>query len=258
MRRIVILLILLPLSALIAQTGLNREPLFKKGISAYANEDYAKAQMIFHQLEQDGVSWELYYNLGNAYYRDGKRGYAIQYWEKAKLLAPAQRDIRHNLSVAQQELIDKVVLPDMFPLFRWYLNMQEHLPLHLPVMISGILLVFLTLTIGYARIKKRKEGIYPKKGVVSISVILFSLILVLHLITLDTGLKRQKEKYAIILDRSVNVLSGPLQESSVLFVLHEGSKVRINKEIEDKWANISYFDDKIGWVNLKSLGKIQP
>ncbi|MBW6458214.1 MAG: tetratricopeptide repeat protein [FCB group bacterium] len=258
MKRIIIMTILLTLSVLFAKTDMRREPLFKQGISAYVNEDYAKAQMVFHQLERDGASWELYYNLGNAYYRDGKLGHAIQYWEKAKMLAPSQKDIHHNLSLAQQELIDKVVLPDMFPLFRWYRNMQEYLPVQLPVMIGGILLIFLTLTIGYARINMRRTGTFSRNGVISLSVILVSLILVLNLVAFDTEMKRQKEIYAVILDRTVNILSAPVQESPVLFVLHEGSKVRINKQIEDEWANISYFDDKIGWINMKSLGKIQP
>jgi tetratricopeptide (TPR) repeat protein len=258
MKRFLPILLIMPFLILHADMRIDRESLFKKGISAYASEDYHRAQTLFHQLEQYAVSWELYYNLGNAYYRDGKLGRAIQYWEKARMLAPAQPDIHYNLTIAEQDLIDKVVLPEMFPLFRWYRDIQQHLPLNILIIISGLLVVILVFLLGYGRLYNRRTGKNRRAVVITFSTILLSLILLLSIVTIDTNRKRQKEKYAVILDRSVNVLSEPLQDASVLFILHEGSKVRINKQIEDEWANISYFDDKIGWVNMKSIGKIQP
>ena len=91
-----------------------RDALFKQAVSAYAAEDYESALNTFLSLENSGiVSWELFYNIANVYYRRGEPGPAIRYWEKAALLAPANPDIAHNLNIAREQLNDKVVLPEM-------------------------------------------------------------------------------------------------------------------------------------------------
>ncbi|MDX9780398.1 MAG: tetratricopeptide repeat protein, partial [bacterium] len=126
----ILIIALLPLLILAKSDNPGRDPLFKQAVSAYAAEDYQSALAQFRDLAESGtVSWELYYNIGNSYYRLGETGPAIQYWEKAALLAPAHPDIRYNLSIVREQLIDKVVLPEMFPLFRWYGEMQKRLPL---------------------------------------------------------------------------------------------------------------------------------
>ena len=120
----------------------DRDQLFKQGVSAYVGEDYQNAIALFSQLEKSKkVSWELYYNLGNSYYRNGELGNAIRYWEKAKILAPSNSDIDHNLLIAEKHIIDKVVLPDMFPLFKWYKQMQRHLSLSFSIQLIGALLL---------------------------------------------------------------------------------------------------------------------
>jgi tetratricopeptide (TPR) repeat protein len=254
--RIISLVMLLALSALAADK--DREYLFKQGVSEYASEDYDKAIDIFTGLVKTGnVSWELYYNLGNAYYRSGKLGSAIQYWEKAKLLAPSQSDVNHNLAIAEQQLVDKVVLPEMFPLFRWYAQFQKKLPLDLAVMTIGFLLFAMLLILGLMRGAHKKKNIRKRSSYITITVVFLSLIIVLTAITVDTAYQRKHEKYAIILDEEALVLSEPNDKATVLFILHEGSKVKVNKNIEDSWSNVSYFDDKVGWIKQSAIGKIE-
>ncbi len=257
MKRLMIICVLLPLFAFSSNIINEREQHFKQGISAYANENYALAIELFHQLEAEQlVSWELYYNLGNCYYRQAELGRAIQYWEKAKILAPIHSDIEYNLSIARERLIDKVVLPDTFPLFAWYNTMQRYLPLNITIRIIGIFLMLFVLILGGYRLYARKTERSYKGICITLGSLFLSVILLLTIVTIDTAQKRSHEKRAVILEESV-ILSEPADDATVLFILHEGSTILINKDIENEWANISYFDDKIGWIRMKYLGKIE-
>jgi tetratricopeptide (TPR) repeat protein len=260
MKRITILTVLLTLflASLLFAAELDREQLFKKGVSQYASEDFPGAIATFLKLtEHDQISWELYYNLGNSYYRNGELGKAIQYWEKAKVHAPSQSDINHNLLMAEQLLIDKVVLPEMFPLFRWYKDFQKSFEIGLAIQIIGILLALMILLLGLLRYRHKMKSKSLKAANITVLAVFLTLIIVLTSVTIDTNIKRKNERYAIILERSVNILSEPTDDARVLFILHEGSKVKVNKKIEDSWSNISYFDDKVGWIKASAIGEIE-
>ena len=235
-----------------------RDQLFKQGVSAYVGEDYQRSIDVFLQLEEsDQVSWELLYNLGNSYYRNGELGNAIRYWEKAKILAPSQSDIDHNLLIAEKYLIDKVVLPDMFPLFKWYNQIQRQLSLSVSIRIIGSLLLIMILLLGLVRRTSRLKGKNYKATYITILSVFLVLIVLLSSITIDTAQRRRNDKYAIILKDSVEIYSEPTTDAMILFILHEGSKVKVNKNIEDLWSNISYFDDKIGWIQRSAIGEIE-
>lgn len=259
MKRLILSLILFVFFISMLSAGdIDRDMLFKSGVSAYVAEEYHKALSIFHQLEsEDMVSWELFYNLGNAYYRNNDLGNAIRYWEKAKILSPNNSDIKYNLSIAEQHLIDKVVLPDMFPVFKWYADLKKNVSIDTLVMMIGLVLFLILGITGFVRIMSRQyQKDYKKTGITIVSILL-AILLLLAVVSIDSSITRKNNKYAIILDDTVNIYSEPDEDALVLFILHEGSKVKVNKKIEDSWSNISYFDDKIGWIKAKSLGEIE-
>ena len=252
------MVLLISLVSLTFAGDADRDQLFKQGVSAYVGEDYQHAIALFSQLEKTKkVSWELYYNLGNSYYRNGELGNAIRYWEKAKIIAPSHSDIDHNLLIAEKYIIDKVVLPDMFPLFKWYKQMQRQLSLSLSIQLIGALFLILILVLGLIRWASRRKSKNFKATYITVLSIFLVLIILFTSITIDTAQRRKNEKYAIILERSVEILSEPTEDAIVLFILHEGSKVRVNKNIEDLWSNISYFDDKVGWISRSAIGEIE-
>lgn len=235
-----------------------RDALFKQAVSAYAAEDYESALSIFRSLENSGtVSWELFYNIANVHYRKGELGPAIRYWEKAALLAPDNPDIAYNLRIARERLNDKVVLPEMFPLFRGYQEMQKRLPLDRMIRLIGYLLAILVLIPALYRLRRHLRGKAKRAPAMAITLGLAILILLLSVITLDTLHERRNSRHGIILTERAEIYSEPDGNSVLLFSLHEGSKVRISKEIGGEWARISYFDDKIGWVKSEYLGKIE-
>ena len=86
--------------------------------SAYAHEDFTKAAQIYTQLlDSCGSSAQLYYNLGNCYYRQDSIARAILCYERARLLDPADDDVRMNLEMARAKTVDRV-MPSSSPLWR--------------------------------------------------------------------------------------------------------------------------------------------
>ena len=79
------------------------ESLFTEGNTAYNEAKYNQAAELYEQIIKNGQhSAELYYNLGNAYYRLNQVAESIYFFEKAKQLAPENQDIKINSSFAQK------------------------------------------------------------------------------------------------------------------------------------------------------------
>lgn len=84
-----------------AVTKKNADDEYKKGHYQQAIKDY-------EELLKKGPSVELYYNLGNSYYRTDNITRAVLNYERALLLAPGDADIRFNLQMARSKTIDKI------------------------------------------------------------------------------------------------------------------------------------------------------
>lgn len=88
-----------------------------EGDSAYMKNDYTSAIHIYEALLNKGEAAEIYYNLGNSYYKTGEIAKAILNYERALLLQPGNGDIRTNLDVARSKTIDKVESVQKYSLF---------------------------------------------------------------------------------------------------------------------------------------------
>ena len=86
-----------------------------EGDSAYMRNDYISAIQIYEALLGKGEAADVYYNLGNSYYKAGDIAKAILNYERALLLQPGNSDIRANLEIARSKTIDKVeAVPEIF------------------------------------------------------------------------------------------------------------------------------------------------
>jgi tetratricopeptide (TPR) repeat protein len=253
---LLLLLLLFPLLCTGLQADdLDRERMFVKANSYYSSEQFEPALDLYREIVSTGkVSFELYYNMGNCYYRLGQLGSAIRYWEKARHINPGDSHVNHNLTLARLQITDKMVLPKAFlPLQLWW-DLRDALGVSLSFRLSGYFFLTGILLFIFSRTlvrRKSTQHIIRPFVIVSVIACIFTL-------TLAIEARRYHKNYdfGILLKRQVEVKSAPREGANTLFMLHEGSKVRILDRAGSDWIEISYYDDKVGWIKTKQIGEI--
>ncbi len=220
---------------------------------AYADEDYELAQARYDSILQMGKesAW-LYYNLGNACFKQDKLGKAILYYERAKRLAPNEQRIQHNLQFAQNRQKDEIeTLPLMFHV-RWWKHTTQLFSLNTWGMITlALALITALLWAGLiltARVSKKKRLFFP-------ALILSFLFLLSLTITVRNKQYQDKEKQAIVLHPVVTAKASPNSHSRDLFIIHEGLKVHLIDGV-DGWYEVKLADGSVGWLPEASLETI--
>jgi tetratricopeptide (TPR) repeat protein len=242
MRKLIFILFLLGAAII---TNAQPENLLKQANQLYASNEFAKAQKIYENLVGQGMeSVELYFNLGNACYKNQELTKAILYYEKAKLLAPNDDEIQFNLDLVNQFVVDKIeALPRPFFL-KWGQSILNLFNDNGWAFISILTFIF-TLALAAFYIFARSLSL--KK--ISFSAAIFFLIISLLSFTL-AGKQKAKlthRNHAVIFSTTVTVKSSPSESGTDLFVIHEGLKVEIKDELGD-WADIKLEDGNTGWV----------
>jgi hypothetical protein len=219
----------------------------------YANGMYEDAAKLYQQVADSGyASAELFYNLGNAYFKAHDIPHAILYYERAHLLDPGNEDINYNLNLARTYVTDKIdVLPEFF-LVAWYHWFLDRLPPDgwaLFSMITFFLgLVFLSLYMFTARKTLKKTGFIG--GVVILAFSVLSFVFAWQSRDILTA-----HDHAVVMSPAVTVKSSPGEEGTDLFVIHEGMKVAVEDSV-DNWTEIRLGDGSKGWLPDEDITKI--
>ena len=212
--------------------------------------DYITAIHIYETLLQGGESAELYYNLGNSYYKTDNLAKAILNYERALLLQPGNPDIRANIEIARAKTIDKVTpIPEIF-FVSWFNSLTACLAIDswawvgisfFILMLACACFFFLTKRVA---LKKVSFGV----GILSLCITLMANLFASS--QKDTLLHRDE---AIIMQPSVTVRSTPSESGTELFILHEGHKVKIKDNVMQDWKEIAIEDGKIGWIPTAAI-----
>ena len=239
--------IIIILSILLDITSTAEETLFLQGNEAYANENYSIAISFYDSIISNGIeSSELFYNLGNCYYKTQNWANAIWHYEKALKSNPNNQNASHNLELTKIKLIDQIeTLPDLF-YKKWWDNLVS-LSSTKNWQIFAILSIWITLIIQlFSRFTNFKKKYFLK---------FFNILtLVLFSINYASYHKNYRTNKAIIFSSSVAVNSAPTNKSTSLFSLHSGTKVEMIDEI-GSWVNIKIANGSSGWIQ-KSNCKI--
>ena len=233
--------------------AVNPDSLIVTANNAYNNNLYDSALNTYNQVLNTGVeSGELYYNMGNAYFKNNDIASAILYYEKAKRLLPVDDDVIYNLSIANSMIVDKIEkVPELF-YHRWWNFFYNALGADAWAIFSLISFAFLTITVSLFIISKKREN---RKLSFYVGV-LFLIITIT-----STALASQKYYYnierneAIVFTSSITVKSSPTQNAVDLFVIHEGTKVKIIDKI-DNWVEIKIQNGSVGWLPEESIKEI--
>lgn len=253
MKRVVIIINLLLLLSVPGYSRDRMDDVWDHANHAYTNGDYKAAIEAYDSIQQSGyASAKLYYNLGNAYFKDNQVGKAILNYNKAQRLDPSDDDIKHNLAVANSQVKDRIeVVPEFF--FKTWMrslmfraSSDNWAVLSLVFLAVALALVAVYLLSG--RLGYRKTGFYG--GILFVLFFIGSVVF--------ASIQRRmivSPDQAVIMATAASVKSSPDQASKDIFVLHEGTRVRVVGEM-GQWREIVIADGNKGWIDGRSIEMI--
>ncbi len=227
--------------------------LFERGKEFYKNESYQEAIDSWERIvNNEEVSANLYYNLGNAYYKLNNIGLSIYYYEKALQLKPGDSDIKNNLSFAENARID-VIEPLPKSVFKkWYDGLIGLFTIDGWATLSVILsLLFTSLFLAYYfALSETKKRLLFAGAIISLLFCIVTLSL-----AFTSHSKELNQQTAIILSDRIEIKSEPRMGSSTAFLLHEGTKVQITNRDRD-WYRIKLADGNDGWAPVSAMKEL--
>ncbi|WP_028891407.1 tetratricopeptide repeat protein [Tenacibaculum sp. 47A_GOM-205m] len=250
MKKLAILLFLLVSFSTLAQ---NTNDLFSNANSLYKEGNYDEAIKLYKQIESQNIaSSELYYNLGNCYYKLNKVAPTIYNYEKALQLNPLNEDAKNNLILAKRLTLDRIEALPKSVFQKFNENYLQKLTYNawaiVTVVISFIAsILFLLFYFAYSPNKKRLYF--------STSIISFLLLIISITITYSQYSQSKNTVEAIIFTEEISIKNEPISDSDDVFSLHEGTKVFILDSV-DNWKKIKLADGKIGWTQSKNLKEL--
>ena len=218
---------------------------FQKGNEYYLDEQYTEAIQEYEAVRRNGVeSAELYYNLGNSYYKAGRLGKAVLNYERALKLKPKDENTRFNLKLANLRVKDRIDIPPEFFLFRWNRNVVLALSVEawarlftlMLLLASGLFAVRQILSFNRFRRLSRR---------IMLTLYLVSILTLIPLLQ-RYGMEHSRS-FGIIVQGSTKSLAAPQEGSTELFIVHEGTRVQV-LDSDGDWSKIELIDGKQGWI----------
>lgn len=230
---------------LIAQEAVQPDSLLSAAANAYNEGRYAESADLYEEVSETyGISAELYYNIGNAYFKANAIPAAILNYERGLRLNPHDKDLKFNLEMAQAYVVDQTETLGEFLLVRWYKAVRRLLHANAWAWVSVVLFwVFVACLAGFFFSKRR----VLRKTSFSVGIVTVILSVISLVFARQTYFSEVQPLDAIVFTPSVTVKSSPDQSGTDLFLLHEGTKVHIKSTL-GTWAEIVIEDGNVGWM----------
>lgn len=231
----------------------------EQGNKAYDAKHYKKAVEMYQRATANGVSSQLYYNMGNAYYRLNDRANAILSYERALKLDPSNGDARYNLQFVREksQLIDDNGANFFSSLLsEWVSRMSSNTWSVIAILAFLLALAGIACYRVASSVALQKTGFFGAiaMGVVSIIAIASSV----YMYNRSTS-----NNYAIVITDKAPVNRAPRTgEKNATFRLTDGVKVEIVDSLAGKqygnnqWYKIETSDERTGWMQKDDIEKI--
>ncbi len=223
---------------------------FEKANRFYKEKNYQGAIGIYDSLSNAGYSSaSLYFNLGNACFKTGNVPQAVLNYERAKKLNPSDEDIEFNLKLANLQVVDRIEpLPELFFL-RWikdiviFYSSDGWAKLAVALIWLALVLggIFIFVNIGFIKRMSFFAALLALVFSVSCALLAWS--------QYNYQLKKDE---AIVFERNVYIKSAPDVQSTDLFIIRQGVKVKLLEQ-EGDWQKIQLADGKVGWMKKDGL-----
>lgn len=227
-----------------------QQDLLSEAAIAYDSVQYQRAIDAYEQVAaQHGVNPDLYYNLGNAYFKLKNYPKAIVNYERCLLYDPSHGDAQQNVELARLQCVDKIEAIQPMIFVTWSNAIRNTFSCDVWGTLGIVL--FLIFILGCAayffgrRTALRKVGFYG-----GILAILLCFVCIHY-----AGAQRDRilqRDYAVVMTPSVVVRSSPAESGTQLFTIHEGLKVRIRSTLSG-WSEIELSDGNVGWMPSDGL-----
>ncbi|MBQ0024372.1 MAG: BatD family protein [Bacteroidales bacterium] len=220
---------------------------------AFAQSEWQNSLDLYKSIEAQGLeSADLYYNIGNAYYKLGDIPHSILYFERSLKLDPSHDDARNNLAIVSQMTLDKIEIVPEFVLATWLRELREsmsadgwaYMTIILVMAVAALMLVFLRSSSMKAR----------KLSFIAACIVMFFTI-VTFIFSASGRRAVSKVESAIVTSPVSSVKSSPTDGGNAIFVLHEGTKVKLLDEVGE-WTKIELGDGRQGWLQKSTIEEI--
>lgn len=253
MRKLILLFVLITSvfsSSMASELTPYYDSIYTSGNTAYQQQKYDTALQSYLSIVESGLeSADLYFNIGNSHYKLQQNTQAILYFEKALKLSPQDKDIQYNLGLANKLIVDKIEsLPTPF-YTEWWSSLVNALSMD----------TFAYLSIAFIILAMLGLLVFLRTNTILIKRLSFYLFIVFLLASGTTFLfansqfnQNYSKQHAIVFSSRTNIYSAPNTTSTVLFVVHDGLKVKVIKT-QKQWLNIMLPDGSIGWIPEEAL-----
>ncbi len=224
-----------------------------EGDSAYSRGEYQQAVAVYTQLLRQGVSADVYYNLGNAQYRVGNLPQAVLAYERAHLLSPGDKDIWFNLQFVSSRTIDKITPQNEMFFVTWYRSLVNAMSVDawatLSVVALALACVLLLLYLFGKRLLVREVGFYG-------SIVLAVVFLLGNVFAWQQKRAFEQRSGAVVVAPVVTVKKTPADSANDAFIIHEGTRVDITDNTMKGWRAVRLADGREGWLKITAIEEI--
>lgn len=225
---------------------------WKRGNEAYLHGDYAAAVAAYEQLDHEGlVSADLFFNLGDAYFRQGNLGRAIWSFERAATLEPDDDDVRFNLEQARKAAArrarDKIEGADREPL--WIRAVSALAPsTETWLFVASYLALFVVLFV------RRRAG-EDARGPLGAGAAILGAVALLAGVLLAGRAYLDRVPFGVVLPDALAVKEGADTNYKTSFQVHAGLRVRLLDRDQD-WLRVRLANGLEGWVRGQDVGRL--
>lgn len=230
-----------------------QDDLLRKANDLYMKDQFKQAIETYNQILKTNMeSPEVYFNLGNAYYKTGQYTQAILNYERAKLLAPNDDDISFNLQVANQKVVDSIQeLPGIF-IVRWWNSMINSYSTDTWAFLSIAGFILFLVMFGFYFFARTGD---VKRITFWAGCFLFAFSAFTWSFAAKQKARLVNHNFAIVMQPTATAKSSPSEKGTNLFVIHEGLKVKITDKLGD-WVEVMLADGNKGWLPAEFIERI--
>jgi tetratricopeptide (TPR) repeat protein len=244
---------------------------FRVGNASYEAGDYPAAVEAYRRLADAGVTnGDLYYNLGNAYYKNENLGHAVLFYTRALRVQPRNDEAKENLELVRLQLRDKQFVQQQNRLVRGFIWFHNNLntPEMLVFASASYILLCLLVVVFIFRNTRIVVAFYRRISILSpgrligltraqdllVAIGIATVLLITSGISSYSKLAVDRSE-AVVLAGEVAVFSSPTDDATLQFKIHEGTMVTISEQ-RAVWTKIALPGAMSGWVATESIEKV--